>query len=104
MKLKEKPSDKMNTVKVQGKNNKHKVQLYTLSTCAWCKLTKQFLKDNDIAYEYTDTDLSNEEDYEKIKENVQRLGGEPLYPIIIIDEKILINGFHKDKLMEILEH
>jgi len=46
----------MNTVKVEGKNKKNKVFLYTLSTCGWCKMTKQYLKDNDTAYEYLDVD------------------------------------------------
>jgi disulfide oxidoreductase YuzD len=29
-------------------------------------------------------------------------GGEPNYPIIIIDDKIMINGFRKDKINEAL--
>jgi len=49
----------MNTVKVEGKNKKNKVFLYTLSTCGWCKMTKQYLKDNDTAYEYLDVDRSS---------------------------------------------
>ena len=42
----------MNISKVSGKNNKHKVFLYALSTCVWCKMTKQYLNDNNIEYEY----------------------------------------------------
>jgi len=92
----------MNLVKVSGKNNKHKVLLYALSTCAWCKMTKQFLKDKSIEYEYVDVDLSSEEDLEKIKRDILRRGGELSYPVTIIDDKVLINGFRKDKIMKVL--
>lgn len=93
----------MNIVKIAGKNNKHKVLVYALSTCAWCKMAKQFLKDNSVEYEYVDVDLCNEEDKEKIKKEILNRGGYLSYPTIIIDDKILITGFRKDKLKETLE-
>jgi len=96
-------SEKMDTVKVTGKNNKHKVLMYALSTCAWCKLTKQFLKDNHVEYEYVDVDLCNQKDKEKIKNDILNRGGNLSYPTVIIDDKILITGFLKDKLKGALE-
>ena len=93
----------MKIVKVPGKNNKHKVLMYAISTCAWCKLTKNFLKDNNIEYEYVDVDLSNGEDREKIRREILKRGGRLSYPAIIIDDKILINGFREDKIKETLE-
>jgi glutaredoxin-like protein NrdH len=92
----------MQLSKVSGKNSKHKVLVYALSTCAWCKMTKQFLKDNDIEYEYIDVDLCNEEDKVKIRQHIQSKGGNLSYPTIIIDDNILITGFRKDKLKEAL--
>jgi len=93
----------MKAVKVSGRNNKHKVFLYALSTCAWCKLAKNFLKENEIEYEYVDVDLCNEEDKEKIKKDILNKGGDLSYPTIIVDGKVLITGFRKDKLKEALE-
>jgi len=93
----------MKVVKVPGKNNQRKVFLYTLSTCAWCKLAKNFLKDNDVEYEYVDVDLCNEEDKEKIRKDIANRGGSLSYPTIIIDDKILITGFRKDKIREVLK-
>jgi glutaredoxin-like protein NrdH len=93
----------MKIVKVPGKNNKHKVFMYAISTCAWCKLTKNFLKDNNIEYEYVDVDLSDGEDREKIRREILKRGGRLSYPAIIIDDKILINGFREDKIKETLE-
>jgi len=93
----------MKVVKVSGRNNKHKVFVYALSTCAWCKQTKKFLKDNGIEYEYVDVDLCNEEDQEKVSKDILSKGGRLSYPAIIIDSKIVINGFHVDKIKEALE-
>lgn len=93
----------MKIVKVPGKNNKHKVLMYAISTCAWCKLTKNFLKDNNIEYEYVDVDLSDGEDREKIRREILKRRGRLSYLAIIIDDKILINGFREDKIKETLE-
>ena len=93
----------MDKVKVSGKNSKHKVLLYALSTCAWCKKTKKFLKENDIEYEYVDVDLTNDEDHEKIRQDIINRGSEPSYPTIIVDNKTVITGFRVDLLKEALE-
>jgi glutaredoxin len=92
----------MQLSRVSGKNSKHKVLVYALSTCVWCKMTKQFLKDNDVEYEYIDVDLCDEEDKVKIRQHIQSKGGNLSYPTIIIDDNILIAGFRKDKLKEAL--
>ena len=92
----------MNISKVSGKNSKHKVVLYALSTCVWCKMTKQFLKDNDIEHEYVDVDLCTEGEKEKIRRDIQSKGGPLNYPITIVDGKKLIMGFRKDLLKEAL--
>jgi glutaredoxin-like protein NrdH len=93
----------MKKVKVLGKNNKHKVFMYALSTCAWCRLAKNFLKDNDVEYEYVDVDLSSREDRERIRGDILERGGRLSYPVIIIDDKKLINGFRKEEIREALE-
>ena len=76
--------------------------MYALSTCVWCKMTKQFLKDNDIEYDYIDVDLCQEEDKQKIREHIQSKGGPLSYPTTIVDDKVVITGFRKDKLKEVL--
>ncbi len=93
----------MKTVKIPGENNKHKVLMYTISTCAWCKKTRNFLKDHNIEYTYVDVDLADQEDRERIRRTILRRGGRLSYPTIIIDDKTLLTGFHKDKIKENLE-
>lgn len=93
----------MNISKVPGKNTKHKVFLYALSTCVWCKMTKQFLKDNNVQFEYVEMDLSTDEDRDKIRKEIQAKGGVLSYPTTIIDDKKVVMGFRKDLLKEALE-
>jgi glutaredoxin len=92
----------MNIVKVPGKNRAHKVLMYALSTCAWCKKTKKFLADNNVEHEYVDVDLCSDEDHEKIRNDIIRKGGSPTYPTIIVDDKVLITGFSPDEIKEAL--
>jgi glutaredoxin-like protein NrdH len=91
----------MKTTKVPGKNRSHAVRLYTLSTCVWCKRTKEFLSENEVEYEYIDVDLCTAEEGEEIQRNILSLGGRLTFPAIVIDGK-LINGFHEDKIKEAL--
>ena len=93
----------MEIVKVRGKNNKHKIFLYALSTCAWCKMTKQFLKEKEVEFEYVDVDLCDKTDLEKVHNDIRSRGGSLSYPTIIVDDKTLITGFRKDLINEVLE-
>jgi len=89
--------------KVQGKKTQHKVIVYALSTCVWCKMTKQFLKDNEIEFEFIDVDLANPKEKEQIHQAILDKGGNLSYPTTIIDDKTLITGFRKDLLKEALQ-
>ena len=93
----------MQSIKVPGRNNKHKVLIYSISTCGWCNRAKKFLKDNNVEFEYIDIDLCNMDDKRKIIKDIQSRGGSLAYPTLIIDNKILLTGAPQDKLREILE-
>jgi glutaredoxin-like protein NrdH len=88
--------------KVQGKKTQHKVVVYALSTCVWCKMTIQFLKDNEIQYEYIYVDLAEPNEKEQVHQQILNKGGNLSYPTIIVDDKTLITGFRKDLLKEAL--
>jgi glutaredoxin-like protein NrdH len=89
--------------KVSGKKNDHKVTIYALSTCVWCKLTKQYLKDSDVEYEYVDVDFLDDQEKTKVHQTITGKGGSLSYPTTIVDDKIVITGFRKDKFKEVLE-
>jgi glutaredoxin-like protein NrdH len=88
--------------KVPGKIKDHKVTLFALSTCVWCKLTKQFLNENGVEYEFVDVDLLNDKDKSQVHEIIQSKGGALSYPTTIVDDKLVIMGFRKEQLKEVL--
>ncbi len=90
----------MKVEKVSGNNNKHKVMLYALSTCGWCKKTKKFLQDKGIGYEYVDVDLCDEKDLDAVREDLKKRGLGMSFPVVIVDDKNNIVGFREDKLNE----
>jgi glutaredoxin len=90
-------------VKVSGRRKEHKILLYSLSSCVWCKMTKKFLKDNEFEYKYIDVDLCQIEEVRRIKQEIIKRVGQIMYPTIIVDEKTTISRFQEDKLREILE-
>jgi glutaredoxin-like protein NrdH len=92
----------MSIVKVEGTNKSHRVFLYTLSTCGWCKKTKEFLRENGVEFEYLDMDLCSPEERAEavrvIKERRAPLG----FPIIMVDDGVVISGFKPDRIKEAL--
>ena len=66
-------------------------------------MTKQFLKDNNVSYEFVDVDLTDEDDRAAIREDIQKKGGALSYPTTIVDNKTVIMGFRKDLLKEAIE-
>jgi len=93
----------MQTIKVQGQNNKHKVMLYAISTCPWCNKEKKLLRDSNIEFEYIDVDLCNDEDYEMISKDIANRVARFSFPTIIIDDRIVITGFEENRIRESLE-
>jgi glutaredoxin-like protein NrdH len=93
----------MNVVKKEGSKKSHKVLLYTLSTCVWCKKTKQFLSENEVYYEYIDLDTASTEDKNEALKDLKKRKAPIAFPSIIIDEDKLITGYRVQELSEALE-
>jgi glutaredoxin-like protein NrdH len=89
---------------VKGKNKKHHVKIYTLSTCGWCKKTKELLKALDVEYEYIDVDTLTGDDIVQINEEVKQYNKFRTYPTIVIDKgKHVILGFNDKEIKENLD-
>ncbi|VVB89698.1 Glutaredoxin [uncultured archaeon] len=79
-----------------------KVFMYTLSTCPWCRKTKQFFRDKNIPFEFVDYDLQSEEEQEKIMEEMSRLGsGSMAFPFVRIGNSIVV-GYNPEKYSDLL--
>lgn len=75
--------------------------MYTLSTCPWCRKTKQFFRDRNNPFEYADHDLVGEKEQKKILEEMSRYGGSTASPFVKIDGEAVI-GYNPQKYAELL--
>ncbi len=73
------------------------VTVYSTPTCPYCNMVKNFLKENDIAYE--EIDVSSDKDAaQKMIDKSGQMG----VPVIDVDGEI-VTGFNKKKLTELLK-
>ena len=92
----------MVVVKVEGEKRDHRVFLYTLSTCGWCKRTKEFLRENRVEYEYMDVDTCTSEERRAAIEDLKERKAPMGFPLAIIDDETIISGFKPDMYTEAL--
>lgn len=84
----------MASVHVPGRES-HKILLYTLSTCIWCRKTKALLGELGVAYDYVDVDkLAGEERNATIKA-IEKWNPECTFPTMIVDNERSILGFQE---------
>jgi glutaredoxin len=86
---------------VKGKN-KGKIFLYALSTCGWCKKTKEFLNKLGVEYSYIFVDLVDDSQRDKIIEDVRKHNPRNSYPTIVINDNKCIVGYKEDEIKEAL--
>ncbi len=92
----------METMIVDGTNSENKVFLYTLSTCGWCKKLKTFLNENSVRYEYIDLDKCTKEDQVEAVDELKAKKLPVAFPVTVINEDTVIQGFKKDDIVEAL--
>ena len=92
----------MPTTKVEGLKKEHRVFLYTLSTCVWCKKTKELLKESCVEYEYLDMDTCSGEERRNAIDLLKSRNAQIGFPIIIVDDKTLITGYKPNEIREAL--
>ena len=76
--------------------------MYTLSTCPWCRKTKQFFNDKKIPFEFIDYDLATEEERERIVKEITESGVQLAFPYVKINGSTVV-GYNPERYAEILE-
>ena len=77
------------------------VSMYTLSTCPWCRKTKQYFKDHNIPFDYVDYDLQSVQEQEKIEQEMKKRGGALSFPWVLIGDDLVV-GWNPAKYDELL--
>ncbi|MFW5718113.1 MAG: glutaredoxin family protein [Spirochaetota bacterium] len=86
---------------VPGEREPHKLTVYALSTCAFCRRAMSFLEENGLSYRYVyldqlDFDLKREVKQE-LKSKFENL---PVFPVLVIDDEEAMSGFTQEKWSE----
>ncbi len=77
-----------------------KVVVYSLSTCIWCKKTKQLLTDLGVDFEYIYVDKLDGDEKNQIIQEVRRFNPSISFPTTIINGKKAILGFKEKEIRE----
>lgn len=95
------PEEVKGTRHVEGED-RGDVMLYALSTCGWCRKTKQLLDDLGVAYKYVDVDQLDLKSMEKANAEVKKWNPRGSYPTVVVKDQECVVGFDENKLREAL--
>lgn len=79
------------------------VKLYALSTCGWCKKTKELLDTNGVEYDVVYVDLLEGDEKEAVLDEVRKYNPRSSFPTVVVDDSRSVTGFKEDQLRELLE-
>lgn len=78
------------------------VKLYALSTCGWCKKTKQMLDTNGVEYDLVYVDLLEGDEREAVLAEVRKWNPRTSFPTVVVNESESVAGFKEERLRELL--
>ena len=89
---------------IEGNNISHKITLYALSTCVWCKRTKRLLNEIGVTYDFIDYDLLSGEEKKNIENEIEKWNPRLSFPVLVIDDQTCILGFDEAKIRKALNN
>lgn len=93
----------MDMTQVAGSHNVGQVILFALSTCGWCRKTRQLLEANNVQYEYIYVDLLQGAVREEALREMAKWTDRQAFPTVIINGSTVIVGYDEDKLKKGLQ-
>jgi glutaredoxin-like protein NrdH len=88
---------------MSGVHQEHQVMLYALSTCIWCRKTRQFLEDESVAFDFIYVDLLEGDEREAVKGDISEWNPRVSFPTIVIDNEECVIGYKTDALRQALD-
>ena len=85
---------------VSGKK-KGTIMLYALSTCGWCKRTKELLREIGVEFDFTYVDLLEGKEQETAMDTVERFNPSGSFPTLVMNDKKCIVGFKEQEIREV---
>ncbi|MFX1257647.1 MAG: glutaredoxin family protein [Promethearchaeota archaeon] len=91
------------SIEVEGENKTRNIQIFTLSTCMWCKKCKRYLKEKNLQYKYIDMDTIQYNHKKQILEFLTQTYKKRIsYPFLVSDGEAIV-GYDPKKYDEIFK-
>jgi glutaredoxin-like protein NrdH len=87
---------------VAGKNMGN-IKLFALSTCPWCRKTKQLLDELGAEYDFVDVDLLPSAEKNSTMVTVRKWNPSGSFPVLVINDSKTIIGFREDDIKAALK-
>jgi len=91
----------MNIEQVKGEN-KGNILLYALSTCGWCRKTKELLDELGVAYSFVYVDQLIGKDKDEVVGFLKKWNPRCSFPTLVIGDKTCVVGYSEDEIKEAL--
>lgn len=78
------------------------VFVYALSTCPWCRKTKQWFTDSKVPFESVDVDQLTGDAQDTASDKAFQLSGGRRFPVTVINGEVVV-GYAPDKFVEHLK-
>lgn len=87
---------------VPGPHGEHRIVFYGLSTCIWCKRTRQFLESQGVAFDYVYVDLLRGQEREEVLALVRQWNPATSFPTVVVDDSTCVVGYRQEEIKEAL--
>ena len=78
-----------------------RVKVYALSTCPYCKRTKEFMKEHGVECDIVDVDLLKGKEQDDVLDEIERITGRQSFPVVLIGDEVIV-GHSEEKLRKAL--
>lgn len=87
---------------IPGTHDKHHTVFYGLSTCIWCRRTRQFLEEREVAFDYVYVDLLKGQERDEAVEKVRCWNSAVSFPTVVVGDEQCVIGYKTGELKEAL--
>ena len=83
---------------VPGAKNEHQITFYGLSTCIWCRRTREFLESEGVQFDFFYVDLLSGEERAEALAQVRRWNPAASFPTLVIDGTRSVVGYRVEDI------
>jgi len=88
--------------KVSGLHSENRIAFYGLSTCIWCKRTRQYLESEGVEFDFAYVDLLPGQEREEVLSRIRQWNPATSFPTIVINDTRCVVGYRPEELKEAL--